>query len=108
MKKYAAFILGVLFTPLSFAWDGSVSGKISGVDVTGGTNYGFRVYLSGSPAMCGNDHKWAYINENDSNYQVYVSALLAAKAMNSNVVIYSNRKDGDENGYCKIGYIMVR
>ena len=106
MKIYIAFALAFLHLP-SFAWDGSVAGKVSRIEVTSGNNYGFRVYLNGSPKLCGNDHYWAYINESDSNYQTLVSVLLAAKAGQFNVRIYSNRKEGLDDGYCHIGYIAI-
>lgn len=89
------------------AWDGTVTGTISQIHVTGANNYGFRVYLEGKPKMCGNEHNWAYINESQSNYNVYVSVLTAAKASNQTVKIYTNRKGATADGYCQIGYIVV-
>ena len=107
MKKII-LALGILISSTAnAAWDGATSGKISVIDVTSGNNYGFRITLAGAPKLCGNDHAWAYINESDSNYNVYVSVLLAAKAANYNVTVYTNRKDSAANGYCRIGYIAV-
>lgn len=104
------FIFGFICLVLSvhaFAWDGNVSGKIYSVDVTGGENYGFRVSLdNGSKALCGNNHKWAYVNESFSNYQTYVAVLLAAKMAEKTVVLYTNQRGS--NGYCEIGYISIR
>lgn len=91
----------------SFAWDGVVSGNIASIDVTAGNNYGFRVALEGAPALCGNSHTWAFLNESDSNYQTFVSVLLAAKAAKQNVTLYANRTAGDPIGYCHILYIRV-
>jgi len=108
MKIFLIVFLPIFISIKAQAWDGSVSGKISIVDVTGGQNYGFRVSLKNSPKLCGNSYSWAYINQSDSNYQTYVSVLLAAKAMQSTVTIYTTRKGGEANGYCKMGYISMR
>lgn len=77
--KFFLFSLLLLSTNALAAWDGTVSGKISSINVTGGENYGFRVSLANSPKLCGNNHTWAYLNESDSNYKTYISVLLAAK-----------------------------
>ncbi|MCU7843175.1 MAG: hypothetical protein KZQ93_04980 [Candidatus Thiodiazotropha sp. (ex Monitilora ramsayi)] len=107
MKKQIIYtILILLLSSTAVAWDGVVSGTVSKIHVAHGANYAFRVYLDGSPEMCGNGHNWAYINEADSNYQVFVSTLLSAKAMSSDITIYSNRQNGDPSGYCKIGYVI--
>lgn len=88
-------------------WHGSVYGKISVIEVTSGNNYGFRVVLEGTPKLCGNNHAWAYLNESDSNYQVFVSVLTAAKAAGQSVILYTTRQDNSAEGYCHIGYIRV-
>jgi hypothetical protein len=87
----------------AFAWDGVVSGTIVAVDVTGGNNYGFRVFVSGVTNMCGTGSNWAYLNESDSNYKTYVAAILAAKAQGNSVTVFSTVV----SGYCQIGYISV-
>ncbi len=87
------------------AWDGAPSGMITAFDVTGGQNYGFRVYLAGVSDYCGaTPYNWPYLNEADSNYKTYVAALMMAKATGSPVTLYLTR----EGGGCKIGYISVR
>lgn len=105
--KYYSMLVGILLSANGFAWDGAVSGKVRTIDVTGGNNYGFRIALEGSPKLCGNENSWAFINVSDSNYQTYVAVLLAAKAAQFDVRVYTNRTS-DENGYCRIGYIAVR
>lgn len=86
------------------AWDGAVAGQIATVDVTSGNNFAFRVTLKGSPTLCSGGSPWAYLNETDSNYKVYISALLAAKAAGNNVTLYTTN-----NGiYCKIGYVSIQ
>lgn len=92
----------ILFSNTTLAWDGSVSGKITQIDVTVGNNGAFRVYIGGQ-AMCVGGPAWAYVNEADSNYRTYVATLLAAKSSGSNVVIYSTKV----GSYCQIGYIVV-
>lgn len=99
----AAVSLLVLPSP-SYAWDGAVSGKIVGVDVTAGENYDLRVYLD-SGALCGNANTWAYVNRSNPNYEAYVSMVTYAFASGKNVTVYSTR---DVNGYCQIGYFTVR
>lgn len=106
MKKLLFIGLCMFSQQVFAAWDGVRSGKVANIDVTGGNNYGFRVWLGGVTSMCGNDHGWAYINELDSNYQVYVSVLLAAKMAERTVVIYTTQTGS--NGYCHIGYMGMR
>lgn len=86
------------------AWDGAVSGKILNIEVTHGGNYAVRVWLQDSPIMCGAGAKWAYLNEADSNYKVYVAAIMMAKAQGSTVTVYSNNVAG---GFCQIGHLVV-
>ncbi|MDR6984480.1 hypothetical protein J2X32_003124 [Rheinheimera pacifica] len=104
MGKIAAMLLMVLFSGATVAWDGEVYGKLQSIDVTGGSNYGFRVTFEGAPPICGNANTWGFLNDTDSNYQTYVSVLLAAKAAKMNVTIFTVR---DVNGYCHIGHISV-
>lgn len=54
--------------------------------------------------MCGAGAKWAFLNEADSNYKVYVAALLMAKAQGSTVTVYSTNVDG---AYCRIGHVAI-
>lgn len=108
MKKLI-FLLLTFFTTQAFAaWDAVTTGTIAQIDVTSGNNYGFRISLKNSPQLCANEHRWAYLNENDSNYNVYVSVLMAAKAANQTVIVFTNRKDNSPTGFCHIGYIAVR
>lgn len=91
------------FTP-AFAWDGVNSGTIAGFDVTHGQNFGFRLYLNGVSTMCTGGQNWGYLNETDSNYKTYVGILMMAKAQGSSVTVFTNTV----NGYCQIGYLVVR
>jgi hypothetical protein len=95
---------GLMAAPAALAWDGAVNGTISNIDVTGGQNYGFRISLSGVPAMCSIGDSWAYLNDTDSNYKTYVAALMLAKAQGKRVVVYSVV----ESGHCHMGYISVQ
>lgn len=86
------------------AWDGLATGKISSIEVTAGTNYGFRIFLIGAQqAFCMGGTSFAFLFESDSNYKVYVASLLLAKAQGSTVTIFSM----NEAGFCHIGHVMV-
>lgn len=85
-------------------WDGAQTGRITVLDVTGGANYGLRVYLEGVGSMCNGGAAWAYLLDTDSNYKAYAAALLMAKAQKSQVLVYTTNK----GGYCHIGYISVK
>lgn len=104
IKTILCFFAFMGFALGASAWDGRTVGKIRSVDVTGGNNYDYRITLVNSPALCGNSNSWAYINESDSNYQVYVSLLTAAYMANKQVTIYATVT---AIGYCHIGYIVV-
>lgn len=92
----------------AYPWDGAVNGKIGGIDATGGNNYDFRVYAGGLTAnACGSGTaSWSFLNQTDSNYQVYVSLLTTAYVTNKNVILYLTR-DGPNGVYCRIGYVVV-
>jgi hypothetical protein len=87
----------------AYAWDGVVSGTVVAFEVTGGNNFGFRVFISGVTNMCGTGSNWGFLNETDSNYKTYVSAILTAKAQGNSVTMYTTV----DNGYCRIGYLSV-
>lgn len=92
-----------MYSPVALAWDGAVAGKIVGVEVASGQNFGFRVSLGGVSSMCAGGPSWAYLNEADSNYKTFVAVLLLAKVQDSNLTIYTTRV----GSYCQIGYITV-
>ena len=107
MSKFSAFIaiLFITFSHSVIAWDGTESGKVAVLQVTHESNFAFRVTLDTLKPMCGSDtHTWAYLNKSDSNYETYVSALLAAKFAQTPVTVHTNK---DASGYCKIGYIAL-
>ena len=89
------------------AWHGDARGNIYRIDVNNGENYGFRVYIKGNKPLCGNEHTWAYLNESDSNYETYVSVLLAARFADKPVTSYSNKETKSGKYYCHIGYISL-
>ena len=102
--RFLLALLGILSTgSFAQAWDGTPIGTISRIDVTAGDNYGFRVYLEGSPPIC-NGQTWAYLSSTDSNYNAYLAALLAARASNLSVELCVTQ---DATGYCHIGYIAT-
>jgi hypothetical protein len=57
------------------------SGQIDTLYAAQGTNYAFRVYLTGVSPLCAGGGAWAYTNVADDNYKVYVSTLTTAYAM---------------------------
>ena len=100
----AAVMLWVaLLAHPAFAWDGAISGKVAALDTTGGSNFGFRVYFIGGPIVCTGGPNWAYLNDTDSNYKIYVAQLTVAKLAGNQVTIYTT----NVGGYCQIGYISV-
>lgn len=108
MKKILALlVLTLLSTSALAAWDGTTTGTIDRIEVTGGENYGFRVLLTGNPKLCGNDHHWAYLNESDSNYETYVSVLLSAKVSGTEVQLLTHKESNSGNEFCHIGYIRM-
>ncbi|MFL0809263.1 MAG: hypothetical protein K6L76_02495 [Agarilytica sp.] len=103
MKKYSLLLLILVSLP-AFSWDGSITGEIGRIQITAATNYGFRISLAGLPKPCGSNADWAYVSKDDTNYQSYLSALLAAKFAKSSVTLFSNK---DTSDYCKIGHIYI-
>ncbi len=113
MKKFnilSSFFLSIIFSlnVSAATWDGTESGQVHSVNVASGENYGFRVTLSGAPKLCGNAHSWAYLNESQSNYQTFVSVLLAAKMSDKRVTLYTTKETTSGNEYCRIGYVDLR
>ncbi len=107
IKLSTVFLISIISTNALASWDGVISGKINTIDVAPGQNYGFRISLKGGPQLCGNTHKWAYLNESDSNYQTFVSVLLAAKMADKEIIIYSNHETASGQSYCHVGYIVL-
>lgn len=97
--------LGLLsLAPNSYAWDGTVTGYINTIDVTDAENQGFRITFTQGEKFCGTS-TWAFINKSDSNYETYVSVLLAAKLSSKLLTIYTTKQS---SGFCKIGYMVLR
>jgi hypothetical protein len=108
IRSFSAILVGTLplfFMKPAMAWGGEITGKISRIDVVADNNYAFRVYLVNQLPLCSSASTWAYINDTDRNYKVFVATLTAAKMANQTVTIYSNRDSA--TGYCHIGYISV-
>jgi hypothetical protein len=106
--KLSLPLLLIFSTNVFASWDGILAGKINAIDVAPGQNYGFRVSLINAPKLCGNNHTWAYLNESDSNYQTFVSVLLAAKMADKQVTLYTKIESTSGHDYCHIGYISLR
>jgi hypothetical protein len=107
MTRFARLLILIagLFCAMSAqCWDGALSGTVTQVDVTGGSNYGIRVYLSTGVPMCtGSPNYWGYLNNTDSNYNAYVAAIMMAKATGSRLTLYLT----NEGGFCHIGYLTL-
>jgi len=87
----------------TLAWDGIQTSTLQGMEVTAGTNYGFRISLAGVSNMCTGGSGMAYLNDTDSNYKIYVAVLMLANAQGKRVSVYTNL----EGGECHIKYISV-
>lgn len=103
MIKVIFFSLAI-FPLSSFAsWDGTERGEIGTIQVTAGHNFAFRVSFKDPINMCGEgSDDWAFLNEDDSNYQAYISAMLAARFSQTPVRIYTKVST---SGHCRIGHI---
>lgn len=107
-NRWLNFLFLILIPFKTTAWDGSIAGKIAAIDVTDNNNYDFRVTLEGAKKPCGNDNTWAYLNHTDSNYNTYISVLLAAHLAGKEILVFANQEKISGKGYCHIGYISIR
>lgn len=98
------FVTALACASPATAWDGIKSGKVSGIDVaTEGQNFGFRVYLDGTP-MCGTTEAWAFVNKDANNYDAIVSVITSAYLAGKSVTLFTNQA----GAYCQIGYVTLR
>lgn len=107
MTRFGYFIVGILLSIQANAWDGMVSGTISGYSVMAGADLNssyFRVSLVGNPILCSGGTQWAYMNSNEPNYSSLLAAIVAAKTSGASVVFYTNK---DASGACHFGQIAV-
>ncbi len=87
----------------ALAWDAQVQGEIIMMEVANGENFGFRIWLRNSGPNCGaGTESWSYLNASDSNYNVYVSALMMARTMKTPVTVYTNQR----GIYCWIEHLV--
>lgn len=102
----AGMALGLVSTPAA-AYDGSLVGQISSIDLTALNNYDFRVSVTGTTAnACGTGTVgWGYLNASAGNYQAYVSIIALAYGMGKSVTIYLTRDPGTT--FCIISYVSV-
>lgn len=86
MKKLLLAILAALSFSAQ-AYDSKV-GTIVTLDAAPGTNYAFRAYFLGNPAMCSaGSSTFAYTNVADDNYAQFASLLKLAYVMNQTVTL---------------------
>lgn len=107
IRIISLFVFSLLSINAFAGWDGTAVGLVKQIDVTDAENLGFRVYLKNASSgdavtQCGT-HTMAFLNKSSSNYQTYVSVLLAAKMSQTSVIIYTRTDPG--HGHCHIGYI---
>jgi hypothetical protein len=104
IRNLLIVLAGLVFAASAQCWDGSQVGTVTQIDVTGGSNYGIRVYLSSGVPMCtGSTNYWGFLNNTDSNYNAYVAAIMSAKATGSRITLYMT----NEGGFCHIGYLVL-
>ncbi len=102
MKKFI-FCFSLFFSTISQAWDGVATGYVSLIQITAAENYGFRVSYEDGSIFC-NGFAWAYLNKSNSNYETYISAILAAKLSRTQITVHVTK---DSNGYCNIGHLNL-
>ncbi len=96
----------ILFSNLTFAYDGKATGKLDLLEVSSNYPYSFMVRLVGEPPLCGSSNKtWAYISHDNPNYNAYVSALMATKLSDKEVTVYANHTS---QGYCEVIHFHFR
>jgi len=104
--KILIFTISLLLLPIhsyGVPFDGSGKGKLGLVEVSGELPYSFMVRLVVEKPMCGPDtSKWAYVSQDDANYNAFVSVILATKLADKTVDIYSEKISPDK---CKIVHI---
>jgi hypothetical protein len=105
------FAAGFSFSVPSSAWDGAVTGTITGIDSVANetNNYEIRIYVSGASVYCTTTatfaQGYAYMNASDANYHGTLAVLLTAYATGKQVELFTMNDGG--NG-CHLHYIQVR
>ncbi len=103
-KNLLASLIGLFFAISAYSWDGAQTGTVTQLDVTNGSNYGIRVFLSSGVPMCtGSTNYWGFLYSTDSNYNTYVAAIMMAKATGARLTLYLT----NEGGFCHIGYVTL-
>jgi len=98
-KLLAPLVLAIATAP-ALAWDGTQTVVPGTIDVTDGSNMGFRVW----GPTCNGASNFAYLLSTDSNYNAYVATILMAKSQGLSVTFYTTK---DANNYCHLGYITL-
>lgn len=111
LLAFSMIAVGISAPTTGHAWDGDFTGRIDWIEVSQGNNYGFRVHLVGVTEICAGGTDWAFVNEADSNYRVFVATLLMAKANFNTVRIFTTAEPyppkPDGLKVCRIGDIVV-
>lgn len=99
-----------LSTSASAAWDGTVTGVITGIDSTANepNNYELRVVLGGVTQFCNTSaaavQGFGYMNSADVNYKGVLAALLMAYSLGKKVTVYTMN---DNQVGCHIHYVSM-
>ena len=110
MKNYRQSLVAMMIGAAS--WVGaapacatsSASGQIDTLYAAQGTNYGYRVYLSGVTTICPGGTIFAYTNVTDDNYKAYIATLLTAFALGKQVNLTLELVGGQ----CHIMEVFIR
>ena len=79
-----------------------VTGQVKAIEITNDVQLPLKVYLALPLAMCGEESSdWAYAK---NNYQIYMNALVTAKAAGFTVAIQST---ADADGFCQIQALRI-
>ena len=99
-KKLAFLLSGFfLLRPITANALESTTGVISSIYISNGQNFAYRVYFAGRSSACASGTGgFAYMNEADSSYKVFVANLMMVYALGKTV----NLNVEYVNGYCHI------
>ena len=79
-------------------------GKIGTIQVLNSGNMPFRVSFANGQGICGSaSGEWAYLNEADASYKLWVATLIAARVSESYVSLQASL---DSQSYCRIGNVL--
>ncbi len=72
----------------------TVTGPIDSLYAAAGSNFGYRVNLTGVKACSATNNAFAYTNVSDDNYKAYIANLTLAYAMGAPVTLVTEQSNG--------------